>query len=104
MSEDTTYIADCAKGWGKGNYETEALHNLLRNNDDFEGDVEITIIRVRGDWEFTFHGIRADEIVSTETLIMPAKELNRIADTLGRLEIAIEELLVESPTKEDDDE
>lgn len=115
----TTYYADTAIGWGKGNHETEALMNLLRYNSGFDEDdpVELVTIGVRGDAEFhggLYHRVTPQnqgEIFVTRKFEVDGAALNRLAEKLS-VDIELERILYEEgelveetrPSESEDDD
>lgn len=114
-----TYYADTARGWGKGNHQTEALMNLLRYNTGFDEDdpVDLVIIGVRGDAKLEgglYHRITPQnqgEIFVRYEYEVDGAAMNRLADKLG-FDIELESILTDHaelveetrPSDEEDDD
>lgn len=101
-----TYLCLGPHGWGKGSHETEAVANAaphLRLNGD---TVEVTIIRCRGyrGHELLPHGVsvKAEEVISEETLAVDTDDLREVSDRATEVEIAAESALVDADDVDDE--
>lgn len=102
----TVYVANSARAWGKGAYETEALAKLAANwHGSVPETVDVTIARVTG-----FNGlgrsahsswVDADSVEAEERFEIPRDEFEVLADHVSETEIIAEAALMAAETSED---
>lgn len=108
MSDDTTeYVANSAKCWGRGDYETDALATLVEHwHGDVPDTVEVGISHVRG-----FEGITrslshaqvaADEVLGHTGYEIPRAEFEALRKHVRETDVLAETALVEADSTEYD--
>ncbi len=102
-TKDLEAIVMWSNHWGKASNSMDALQNMLEQvrKDKLPEEVEVEIVKVKGFQQFSFHSIQADEIVSSEKVVMDGDLLRRILNHLEQAELTAEEALVEAEEVEE---